>query len=541
MRSGFAWSYPFVSFWLLLFVVALPALALAAADRTSRGARWELWYGRLLLAAACAIAASVTVRYLLAAVPAVDGVDFYFYLCFGRDLLHGVPDPALTKYAYFPGGYRFWEFVMSIFGEDLTTLRIAFVGTLAANALLCGLIVARCLKSAGAGVLAGVWYLMLASRLEGLNGTTEPISTLFSLLGLLAWGGQPLKGSSGWYRALLLGAGLGLATWVKQQGGLVAIGAGAIALEYAMNPATSRHRPPQILAVPIAAIGTFVLAILLEGHGLVPLRIGLRAVGEYAVTGSLPENLQRPVEMAGLASVFFATVLLVWIAISKFPRGTRRSPWVAVAGFSLLAVLATLVQFVKRDFLHYGLLAVPFLTIAVIIVTIRMVQLAGRALPRLKLLITIAVTGLLLNPGIVSLSPADNFQVWPLVSNPVVSTLEPWHEKDQLASDIRSISRLVAPGEDVLILPPSRNALHFLLGTRSLTNPHGYGWGPQDTSLTIRSPSLKAIIVLDPRTFEGTERQTCNMIGCNRAVSALPENGFRVSSKLKTMTLWRRP
>lgn len=43
MRSGFAWSYPFVSFWLLLFVVALPALALAAADRTSRGARWELW------------------------------------------------------------------------------------------------------------------------------------------------------------------------------------------------------------------------------------------------------------------------------------------------------------------------------------------------------------------------------------------------------------------------------------------------------------------------------------------------------------------
>lgn len=541
MRSGFVWDHPFASFWMVILAVALPLLVLTVAGATGRGSRWEWWYGRLVLATACAIAASVTARYLLAAVPAVDGVDFYFYLCFGRDLLHGVADPGLAKYAYFPGGYRFWEFVMAVSGEDLATLRIAFVATLAANAALCGLIVARGVNSPGGGVLAGVWYLILASRFEGLDGTTEPISTLFALLGVLAWGGMPLSGSRGWYRALLLGAGLGLAAWVKQQGGLVAIGAGAIAFEYAMNPAASRHRPMQMLAVPAAAIGTFVLAVLLEGHGMAPVLSGIRAVGEYEPIGSLAENLQRPAQLASVAGVFFAIILLVWFAISGFPGNVRRSPWFALAGFSVLATLATLIQYAKRDTPHYALLAVPFLTIAVIAVTVRMIQLAGRALPRLKLLIGIAVTGLLLNPGIVSLDPIENFQVWPLVSSPVVSMHEPWHERDQPAADIRSIAHLVSPGENVLILPPRRNAIHYLLGTRSLANPHGYGWGPQDASQTIGLPSLDAVLVLGPRILEAGDTQNCRMINCERAISALPENGFRVAATRATMTLWRRP
>jgi len=542
MLAHYARDFPFDSFVLGLCVLALPFLATLRADATRPCPGWLRWYQWSVMALGIAVAAIAAVLYLIAAQPAVDGVDFYFYLCFGRDYLHGVPDPELAKHSYFPGGYRFWEFVMALFGEDLSTLRLAFVCMLAANAALCGAVVFRCTKSAGAGVLAAIWYLALASRFEGLDGTTEPISTLFALAGVLAWGGMPLRGAAGWRRALLLGTGLGLAAWTKQQGGLVAVGAGVLAINFAMNPPAVRDRFWQMLAVPVAACCVFLVALLLEGHGLDPLISGLRAVEEYATLGSFTANVTRQAKLAGPAGWFVLLALYAWIAIlgSSFTSGTRQPPWVAVVGYSLIAALATLAQFTKRDIPHYVLLAAPFLAIAVTTIAACAAQTASAAWPRLRPFIAIATVGVLVLPAVDSMGKEGYFQVWPITLSPVVTNLKHWHKEPDVASDLQSLSRLIEPGEDLLVLPPRRNVIHFLLGTLSLSNPHGYGWGPHDASLTLRSPTLDAVLVLHPRTLEGGEYDTCRIIGCDRAMSALGENGFRISSTLSAMTLWRR-
>lgn len=552
MLAEFAWEYPFASFGLCLSVLALPFLAALRFDATGPGPQWIRWYRRLTVAVGMAVAATAASRYFVAAHPAIDGVDFYFYLCFGRDLLHGVPDPTLAKYAYFPGGYRYWELVMALFGEDLPTLQLAFVCTLAANAALCGAIVTRCVKSAGAGVLAGLCYLALASRFEGMDGTTEPLSTLFALSGLLAWGGMPLQGTAGWRRALLLGAGLGLAAWIKQQGGLVALGAGVLAINFVMNPPAVRDRFWQVLAVPAAASFVFIIAMLLEGHGLAPLHAGLHAVREYEAHGSLTKNLLRLAGNSGSVVWFVLAALYFWTAIlgSSFTGGARQAPWISVVGYSLIAALATFTQFAKREYPHYGLLSAPYLAIAVTIMAVRAAQTAGAVWPRLRPFIAIATAGVLVLPAVNSMGRVGYFQIWPIVWNPIVSHQRVWHDNPSdrklwhqdpdVASDLQSLSALIARGEDVLILPPRQNVIHFLTGSVSLTNPHGYGWGPMDASQTIRSPSLDAVVVLHPRTFERGDALNCKYIGCDRAVSALPGNGFRISAAMASMTLWRR-
>lgn len=425
--ARFAYEYPFASFALCLLAVALPFIFSGPVNPARPCPPWVRWYRRTLVAAGIGLAVTAAVRYLVAAQPAVEGVDFYFYLCFGRDLLHGVPDPALSKYAYFPGGFRIWEFAMAVLGEDLSTLRAFFVCTLALNALLCWAIVARCVKCASAGALAGLWYLVLASRFEGLDGTTEPFSTAFALAGVLAWGGQPLRGSTGWTRALLLGAALGLAAWVKQQGGLVAIGVGVLAVAFVANRSASRDEFRQILAIPAAALTVLILAILLEGHGLQPLFVGLRAVEEYATLGAFAPNVARMARLGGLAGWFALVTLYLWLALlaAGIATGERQAPWASIVGFSLVASLATLPQFAKRDIPHYVLLAAPFLSIAVSIMAIRSTQAAAAAWPRLGPFVAIATAGVLALPAVDSMLGAGRFQVWPVVWNPVVSVQEP--------------------------------------------------------------------------------------------------------------------
>jgi len=543
MLTHFARDFPFGSFVLALCALALPFLAAVRTEAGVPEPAWLRWYRRSLVAAGIAFAITAATRYLIAARPEVDGLDFYFYLCFGRDSLHGVEEPTLARYAYFPGGYRFWEFVMALAGEGLSTMQLVFVFVLVANAALCGAIVSRCVNSRNAGVLAGLLYLALTSRFEGLDGTTEPICTLFALLGLLAWGGEPLRGLAGWRRALLLGTGLGLAVWVKQQAGLVTFGAAVIVVNFAIGRAENRDHIWQILAVPASAACVLFLALLLEGHGLAPMIIGLWHVMEYEPLGSFVKNLPRLGRQAGPAVGLFLLALFLWAAVlaSSFSRAVRQTPWATIVGFSLLAAIATFIQFSKRSSPHYGLLAAPYLAIAVTVMAVRVAQSAGTVWPRLRPIIALATAGFLTLPAVGSMGKQGYFQAWPLVWNPVVLPEPLWHADVDVASDLESLATLVSPGEDVLVLPPRRNVVHFLLGSVSHTNPNGYGWGgPWEALEAMRSSSPDAVIVIHPRSLQVGDSALCGTIACDRAISALPESGYRISSILTSMTLWRR-
>lgn len=542
MLSQFAQQYSLPALGLLLFAVALPFVPLLRADAARPMPGWMRWYGQAVTVLAITWVAVAAYRYLAVARPLMEGVDFYYFACIARDFLHGKANAALAHYVYFPGGYRYLQAAMALFGEDFPTLQYVIAGTLLANAVLCGLIAARCVQSVGAGVLAALWYLMLASRLEALYGTTEPISTLFALGGLLAWGGRPLRGAEGWRRALLLGIGLGLAAWTKQQGGLAALGAGVLALHYAINRPGERDSLWQILAVAAAAAGAFLIAILLEGHGLAPVRIGLGQVERYASEGSLAGNLAPLVGQAGLAAWVVLLAAFFWFAMlgSAFTSGARQEPWAAVAGFCMIAALAAAAQFSKRSYLHYALLAAPFVAVAVTVIVARISQAAASASPRLGPFVAIAAAGLLVVPAATDTQGDGFLQVWPPTWQPAVAHGTPWHQSSDIAADLQSLKGLVAPGEEVLVLPPRRNVIHLMLGTRTGEARSGYGWGPGDDALVLRSPRLRAVIVLDKRTMDDTDAATCKLRNCAGAIDALAASGFGPPLQLRTMTLWRR-
>lgn len=497
---------------------------------------------RVAAALAVALGLAGALRYLTTAYPLIEGVDFFFYACVARDYLHGLADAPLSRYGYFPGGYRVLQFLMSLFGESLPALQLSVAGLLVANAVLSAAIVARCTTSLAAGAMAGFWTLMLATRFEALHGTTEPIATLFALAGVFAWAGLPLTGRQGWRRALLLAAGLGLATWTKQQGGLVAVGAAVLGLHFAMSRSGQRDSAWQVMTVPAAALAVFLVAVLLEGRGLEPLRIGLGLVGQYGAEGSLPANLPALAKQTGAAAWLVLIALFFWIVMlgSAFANGIRQEPWVMVVGFSLIAALATLLQFTKRPYFHYALLAAPFVAIAVTTMAARAAQAAVAAWPRFRPLVLLAAAGLLAAPVTATSGASGYFQAWPLDWDPRVAHGKPWHMAAGIAQDLESLSELVAKGEDMLVLPPRRNVFHFMLGTRSLSNPSGYGWGAPGVSRALESRSLGAVLVLDPHTFDDADKSTCRAVGCDEAVSALAANGFTQSTRLGSMTLWRR-
>ncbi len=542
MLYQFSLDYPHLSFGLCLCALALPFVPVLRNSAALAWPRWMRWYRTALIVSAIAWAATASARYLAAALPYIEGVDFFFYLCVARDFLHGAGGDSLAKYGYFPGGYRYWEAVMALFGEDLATLQFAVAGTLVANAVLCGLIVARSVKSLAAGALAAPLYLMLASCFEALQGTTEPIATLFALAGVLAWGGLPLRGVPGWRRALLLGLGLGLAAWTKQQGGLVAIGAGILVISWAMHRPGARDSLWQILAVGAAATCVFLIALLLEGRGLAPLRIGLGLATGYEAEGSLTTNLPVLARQAGAVTWLILLAAFIWLVMlgSAFATGLRQDPWVSIVGFCLLAALATTAQFSKRAYLHYALLAAPFFAIVLTIMAARLAQAASTAWPRMSPFIGIATAGVLVASTISVKPVAGHLQVWPPAWNPVVSDRKPWHQSAEVAADLQALRSMVAPGEQVLVLPPRRNVIHFLLGSRPDLSPAGYGWGKQDLSQVLLSPQLDAVLVLDRRILDDVDAATCRLAQCGRAIAALPASGFRTSTALNAMTLWRR-
>jgi hypothetical protein len=486
------------------------------------GRRWA----NAVLVVALAAAAIATARHLIAARPRVEGIDFYYYLCVARDLADGVATSE-TRHFYFPGVYRFWRAVFALFGRSLPALQTAYMALLVANAAAIAAVVWRGAGRAAPALVSGLWYLALCSSLEGFAGATEPLATLPVLVGLAAWGGEPLVRRRGLVRALALGAGLGLGVYAKQLGGLLAVGAAAMPLMNLAAPQNRRHGWAKLAVIPAAATLVLLIGILAEGEGLAPLRLGLSFASGYEAKGTPRGNLLWFASHAPLLAVASAGILAAVALLALVPRWRPLlcERWAALAGFALLAGLVALLQFSKRGYLHYALLSAPLLVAAVALVVSALVyRLPARSAVWVEATLVIAAVG--------GLALTHRGEVPPPA---------PWRAQADVAADLVALKSQLQPGEDLLIIPPRRNEIHFHLGTRSQSFAPGYTWGPGSGLLeaAVHEPELDAVLVL--RTgLDRTDAETWRLLECDRAVLALGPAGFRRVAKLRASTLFRR-
>jgi hypothetical protein len=506
--------------------------------------RWQQsLYGVVL-----GLIAVVFVLRSLSFVPSIEGRDFYYYLCFARDALDGFDDNSASQYFYFPGVYTFWKGVMAAFGRNITSLQWAYFAVIIANAVLVAILVLRSTQSRLAAVIAGTWYLSLCMSLEGFIGVTEPLVTLPFLVGLIVWNGRCLGRETNWSTTIAFAISIGLTVYMKQPGGLLSLGALSIAISL-VGPKERRPVLSHVIALPFIAALTLVGSIAFEGEGLEPLRVGLASMSTYQAKGSPWENLSFVVRTVPVVFTCGLVCLLAWVLMSLYAP-TRRiafgRTWMMVA-FTSLAGVASLIQFEKRLYFHYALLAVPMFVFGGVVGGTVLVRWLNRNIDHRASWLSIVVF-LVMCPFVgtyfaAGYSPPPAASLWPIGMDSRALKL-PVHLREDDMADVAVLRGVLKPGDDVMIMPPRQNSLHFILGTRSVSYPLGYGWGaagPKALELlrdTFQSPTLRAVIGYHGSDFLETE--FCDHLGCDSAVHLLATHGFKHHRKLRTVSVWVR-
>jgi hypothetical protein len=522
---------PARSLWVLATFAALP---LVLVERVTDGAtahRSTTVWLRIVAGAGLAIGTFTLVRYGLAVRPGIESVDFYYYVAVARDLVGGATDVPPIRYAYFPGVYVFWGAALRAGHGSLNALQWSYLGLLAVNALALAGVIMRVSRSAMAAVFGALWYGIICARFEGFAGTSEPLATFPVLLALLLWGGAPLIGGGGLVNGLALGLGFGLGIYARQQAALLSLGWLWLVVSAVSERTRDRSRWLALLLIPAAATSTLLCLILSEGRGLEPLRWGLRLAQEYSPEAGFLANVSgaglrnEPLVYSALVMLVAAPALMIVAMRSRAPA----RPWVNVFGVCIIAGTAALVQFIKRPYAHYLLLAAPFLVVAVVLGAGAVIRNVRRRLP------SPAIAFVALALASIPLAP-----LWSAWHSGEVAYPTPWRKNPDVARDLAALRELVRPAEDLLVLPPRRNEIHLFLGTRSVSFEDGYGWGPHvgAPSRALASPRLTAVVVV--RALDETDRAVCLSMACEAAIAELPAAGFHQVAELPTMALWRR-
>ena len=527
---------------------ALTELGAPGARRLARG------LGRILVAGGLSWAALGAILYVVAGRPSIGGVDFYYYFCAARDRAAGSTVPSL-HYSYFPGVYTFWKAAILVTGGSLASAQWTYVAVLGLDAALVAAIVGRATRSVPAALFAALWTGVMASHLDLFEGCTEPLALVPALAAILVWNGARLEGRAGAARALVLGTGLGLALYSRQQAGLLSLGWLSILVSLPLTPPGRRHRLGLVFLVPLAAIVTVGVGIAAEGQGLVPLRTGLQFVvgsvgGQLRTAGAskntLLENasavarLLREVPSFAAAAGLTLAVGVAWLAARKSARlrevlGEPGEPASSLVGFAAGAGLATFLQLAKLPYRHYLLLGAPFFAIAATIGASRLLRPASGRRGALRELTALGLAAILLarTDG----DPAC-FHAWPDVPGRAVPPCGRWEREPEIARELSELARLVHPGEELLVWPPGKNAVHYLLGTHSHAYPQGYGWAVDLGDAGLRWEELDAVVLLPPATEP--ERVAWAEWQSEAFVRGLASHGLHEVARLPRMTLWRR-
>ncbi|MGE3777505.1 MAG: hypothetical protein AB7F89_10000, partial [Pirellulaceae bacterium] len=441
-------ALPVLVYFISVCCLLLPVAIGEVSSRSDQLRPFLIGYRFTVTGLGVAIAAGACIAYLVSRRSAIESSDFYYYVCYARDTLHHGVDVPSDRYRYFPGVYAFWRTVMRVGGESLVALQWAYVLVLAVNCVLVAGIVARGCRRIDAAVFAGIWYLVLASRFEGFAGVTEPLATIPFLAGVLAWGGRPLRGRAGVCASAILGTGIGLALYVKQQAGLLSLGAAALLL--VPPPGThGRHGWAGLCLLPLISAGVFALAIAIEGMGLAPLAMGLHQASSYPSQSSWGQHLYalaRNDESATLAALLTALAWSGCRATTRSGCGPRHDA-LDMAGLLVLAGAATLVQYRWRGYYHYALLAVPCLVAAAPIVGGELfARLPSRWRDREWLRwLAMACAGF---PLAYTGGNAETLQAWNWQPTRVTSTTA-WRLQPEVAADLDELASLVARHDEL--------------------------------------------------------------------------------------------
>ncbi len=524
----------------LLAVFALPLMIAQLSDLQDRWAERQRIYRMTLVVLTVGVAMLATVLHLFAFRPTVEGVDFYMNVCFARDLNAGHHDVAMLRYVYFPGVYRFWRLAMSVAGASLAAIQWSYLVLLVGNAVLVAAIVFRTSRSMLLSLWSGLWLMVLLSHLEGFGGLTEPITTLPFLVGMLIWGGEPLRGRRGLINAALLGAALGLTVFMRQQAGILPLGAVGLLVNLVLAPRQRRHQLGALALLPVLAVSVLVACFALEGEGLEPVRIGLRMVSGYTGEASWIANLQNlcSFDRSLPGAALFA--VLAWIALTWRRRQLHGEPIMGLASWCLPVLALTLLQYRWRGYAHFSLIGAPCLVFTVALLAWAVWRMLPDALRRHNLT-HLFLLGLAAAPLLVSSGGAQALHLWSFNPWERAERIVPWHEQPDIVEDVAALRELVEDHDNLVILPPRRNVIHFLLGTRSLTSS-GYRFGFRNEGIDLPGidwQTVDAVLVLQ-QGLDSTDVKIWSELECAAALEGAQAAGLRHWQGLHTMTLWMR-
>lgn len=523
----------------VLGALAVPGAALAhlASHECGRDARrrGRDFLGRLPFVVVAVLGACSAFAYLAWAAPHAGGVDFFYYVLWARDRVLGDLQGTDALYLYSPGVYVFWGWVWRLVGQDLGANQGVIVALLVVTAGASAAVVWRATRSGAAAILSGFLAFAVLSRLDGLEGVTEPLVLVAVLLGLAAWAGGTGPSSRWRTGALILALAIGI--YLKQQGVLILAGwLGVVALETLVSPEARRSSH---LATALAAPGlSLVLATLLfltEGRGLAPLEIAFRMARGYARMGSFSELVREPWR----ETWWLALLALICAVVLAANKEWARHRAARVFAFCAVGAVATLYQFLFRPYLHYAMLWAGLLATAVGVVFGLVAGRFGRGSCRFRLAAWIATSLLAVTVVVVH---SDGSTAWvPFASlKRRHAPARPFTDAARLR-ELGLLARLVRPGSSLLTLPPQANYVHFFLGTVPRERRGRYSWlpVPGEFEALVRDPGVRRILVCR-ELADGQAEVFCGPRGCAELVRALPELGFELAARMTFFELYSR-
>ncbi len=497
-------------------------------------------YRTSMVTAAVGLSIWSVIVYMAASCRSVGSVDFFYYLCSARDMVRGDVAVSDNAYCYFPGVYLFWRWVMHLAGTSLTWMQSVALGLIVANAAAVLAIVRRMTGRWLIGLVASLWYLVMSFRFEGIAGVTEPLATLPVLLALAVWGGQGLKGGNGWWNAFVLGIAFGTAVLVKQQGGLLAVGAVSLLLCRSMGEPSHRHRWPQLFVIPVVALMVFCAGVLLEGRGWVPLQQGLQMASGYGREGTILGNLYT--QIRGDESAFLGIGIAILVAGVTFFRKEHRdhlsNPQWQIVIYCMVTFGFTLIQFGSRPFGHYMLLGAPWLVIAtVVLFATWWRRLAERC--RWRYLFEFLTLLFVAIPFASTAGRQNTLYVWRPVLSESFEAQDAWHRRPALQVDLSKVREWIPPGSPLFVAPARRNSIYYLLDAHT-ANPDGYWFFLPD--FRVMPWHRCDFVILLTENLDANDYQFCSLADRDALRGQLIERGFRrVGTDCSTLEVWQNP
>lgn len=460
--------------------------------------------------------------FLLRATPTVGGVDFFYYLCVSRDATRGLTASVAQTYGYFPGFKVVWSTLMEIGGVDLIFLQRSYVIAILVNTLLVGAVCRMVTSGSLWSLMAATTYLFTAIRVEGLEGGTEIFSTIPFLAAILLW--IFLMKSGKRTLAVVVVSVLCAATlFSKQQAGLLLVGGlGVVPLLWSRDAVMRLFWRDLALAgaIFIGAVATF---FALEGGGLEAFRQGLGLVKGYDAHGSLRENLGNLVSLRPLSWISALGVPLWCWSILRVRSASRQELISgAVLGIVVCAGLASLYQFSTRAYLHYALLTMPCMAIAIGISCFNLCAMARCS--RSALTRFMAGGGLVVCVALLILRKDDLSNLFAFAR-----TSHDRFTPQRIMEPFDGLCAMVPARSELFVFPPRRNVIHWFCDTRSSVWPGGYGWGdisdPTVYRAILTAPALRYVFVIEPQSVDYNSPGFLSWRG-ERFEALLQESGY---------------